>query len=82
MFLYYVYTQFLWVNCSSKGLRAAALVGVLGTTLGTWIKVFSVQPHLFWVTFLGQTVVFVAQICILSLPPMLASVWFPENEVN
>lgn len=63
-------------------MRVSALIGVLGTTLGTWIKVFSVRPDLFWVTFLGQTVVFVSQIFILSLPPKVASVWFAEDEVS
>ncbi|GJQ81225.1 hypothetical protein Trydic_g20444 [Trypoxylus dichotomus] len=64
------------------GLRYCALIGVLGTAAGTWIKIFSVQPHLFWVGFVGQTVVFVSQIFILSLPPKIASVWFGPNEVS
>ncbi|XP_017776513.1 PREDICTED: uncharacterized MFS-type transporter C09D4.1-like, partial [Nicrophorus vespilloides] len=64
------------------GLRVCALLGVIGTTIGTWVKVFSVQPHLFWVGFAGQTIVFVSQIFILSLPPRIASLWFGPNEVT
>ncbi|KAK9695791.1 Major Facilitator Superfamily [Popillia japonica] len=64
------------------GLRSCALIGVVGTAVGTWIKMFSVQPHLFMLGFAGQTVVFVSQIFILSLPPKVASVWFGPNEVS
>nr|XP_022905717.1 uncharacterized MFS-type transporter C09D4.1-like [Onthophagus taurus] len=64
------------------GLRFSALSGVIGTAIGTWIKVFSVSPDRFWVTFLGQTVVFVSQIFILSMPPKIAAVWFGPNEVS
>ncbi|KRT84581.1 membrane transporter, partial [Oryctes borbonicus] len=62
--------------------RYCALIGVIGTAAGTWVKIFSVQPDLFWLGFLGQTVVFVSQIFILSLPPKIASVWFGPNEVS
>ncbi|KAI4454467.1 major facilitator superfamily protein-related [Holotrichia oblita] len=64
------------------GLRFCALIGVTGTAIGTWIKMFSAQPDLFYVGFIGQTVVFVSQLFILSLPPKVASVWFGPNEVS
>ncbi|XP_053963221.1 feline leukemia virus subgroup C receptor-related protein 2 isoform X3 [Anastrepha ludens] len=56
------------------GLRITALVGIVGTCMGSWIKVFSVQPDLFYVTFIGQTIVALSQLGIavgFVLPPIL-----------
>ncbi|XP_017492733.1 PREDICTED: uncharacterized MFS-type transporter C09D4.1-like, partial [Rhagoletis zephyria] len=64
------------------GLRITALVGVVGTCIGSWIKVFSVQPDLFYVTFIGQTIVALSQVCILSLPARIAAVWFGPHQVS
>lgn len=47
---------------SKQGLRVTAICGVLGTCLGAWIKVFSVSPDLFYVSFIGQTVVAASQV--------------------
>ena len=43
---------------------------------------FSIAPDRFLITFIGQTVVAVAQTFILSLPARLAAVWFGQNEVS
>ncbi|KAH8371175.1 hypothetical protein KR093_006387, partial [Drosophila rubida] len=64
------------------GLRITALVGIVGTCLGAWIKVFSVDPSLFYVSFIGQAIVALAQVCILSLPARLAAVWFGPDQVS
>ncbi|XP_017752984.1 PREDICTED: feline leukemia virus subgroup C receptor-related protein 2-like isoform X2 [Eufriesea mexicana] len=64
------------------GLRLAALVGAIGTALGAWIKVFSVSPDRFWVTFVGQTLVAVSQTFVLSVPARLAAVWFGPDQVS
>ncbi|XP_055374336.1 feline leukemia virus subgroup C receptor-related protein 2 isoform X2 [Condylostylus longicornis] len=64
------------------GLRITALVGVIGTCTGAWIKVFSVQPDLFYVGFIGQSVVALSQVCILSLPARVAAVWFGPDQVS
>ncbi|XP_076666669.1 choline/ethanolamine transporter flvcr2a isoform X2 [Andrena cerasifolii] len=64
------------------GLRFAALAGAIGTTLGSWIKVLSVSPDLFWVTFIGQTLVAVSQSFVLSVPARLAAVWFGPDQVS
>ncbi|KYQ47928.1 putative MFS-type transporter C09D4.1, partial [Trachymyrmex zeteki] len=40
------------------GLRWTVIVGALGTTIGSWLKVFSVAPDRFWITFCGQTVIY------------------------
>lgn len=53
-----------------------------GTCLGAWIKVASVSPDRFWVTFLGQTIVGLSQIFILSIPARLAAVWFGPEQVS
>uniref|UniRef100_A0A7G3ART3 Choline/ethanolamine transporter FLVCR1 n=2 Tax=Lutzomyia longipalpis TaxID=7200 RepID=A0A7G3ART3_LUTLO len=64
------------------GLRIAAICGVLGTCLGAWIKVFSVHPDLFYVSFIGQSIVATSQVFILSLPARLAAVWFGPDQVS
>ncbi|RZC37108.1 putative MFS-type transporter C09D4.1, partial [Asbolus verrucosus] len=65
-----------------KGLRKTALIGVLGTTLGTTIKIFSLAPDRMWVTYLGQTILSSMQVFILALPPRIAAVWFGPKEVS
>lgn len=64
------------------GLRVTALCGAVGTAIGAWIKVFSVDPSLFYVTFIGQTFVACSQVFILSLPARLAAVWFGTDQVS
>lgn len=60
----------------------AAVFGCLGTCLGAWIKVLGVHPDLFYVAFIGQSVVAASQVFILSLPAKLAAVWFGPNQVS
>lgn len=44
-----------------------ALCGAFGTCIGAWIKVFSVDPGLFYVGFIGQSIVATSQVSIV--PP-------------
>lgn len=64
------------------GLRFSVLTGIIGTCAGSWIKVGSVNPDLFWLTFLGQSVVALSQVFILSVPARLAAVWFGPEQVS
>lgn len=54
--IFYIYLQ---------GLRIAAILGCLGTCTGAWIKVFSVDPNLFYVGFIGQSIVAASQVSLL-----------------
>ena len=65
-----------------QGLRIAVLLGSFGTAVGSWIKVLSASPGLFWVAFCGQTIVAMSQIFILGIPPLLAAVWFGPDQVS
>lgn len=65
-----------------KGLRVIAIVATALNCLGTWIKVLSVKPNLFAVTFLGQFCCSCAQVFILGMPSRIASVWFGSQEVS
>lgn len=58
------------------------ILGAVGTAAGAWIKVFSVYPDRFVVTFLGQTIVAFSQIFVLSVPSRLAAVWFGPEQVS
>ncbi|XP_019868185.2 uncharacterized MFS-type transporter C09D4.1 [Aethina tumida] len=64
------------------GLRVAGLLGCLGTAAGIYLKLFSVHPNSIYLVIIGQTVVGVSQLLILSLPPKLAITWFAENEIS
>ncbi|KAI4583466.1 hypothetical protein MJG53_008679 [Ovis ammon polii x Ovis aries] len=64
------------------GLRTIALTGSALNSLGAWVKLGSLQPHLFPVTMLGQVICSVAQVFILGMPSRIASVWFGANEVS
>nr|XP_027238801.1 feline leukemia virus subgroup C receptor-related protein 2-like [Penaeus vannamei] len=65
-----------------KGLRKAVLIGSCGTMIGSWVKVASVAPDRWWVTFLGQCITAVSQIFILGIPARLAAVWFGPTQVS
>lgn len=65
-----------------KGLRVIALVATALNCAGTWIKVASVRPNLFAITFLGQFSCSLAQVFILGMPSRIASVWFGSDEVS
>ncbi|XP_062857126.1 heme transporter FLVCR2 isoform X2 [Trichomycterus rosablanca] len=65
-----------------KGLRVVALAATALNCAGTWIKVASARPDLFFVTFLGQITCSMAQVFILGMPSRIASVWFGSNEVS
>ncbi|XP_068432854.1 heme transporter FLVCR2 isoform X2 [Clinocottus analis] len=65
-----------------KGLRVIALVATALNCAGTWVKVASVKPNLFAVTFLGQFCCSLAQVFILGMPSRIASVWFGSKEVS
>lgn len=54
----------------------------MGTTIGSWIKVAAVNPNLFWVAFMGHTLVALSQIFVLSVPARLAAVWFGPAQVS
>lgn len=65
-----------------KGLRITALIANVLNCTGTWIKVASAKPTLFWMAMLGQFASSLAQVFILGMPSRLASVWFGANEVS
>lgn len=62
-------------------MRNSILLGSLGTSLGAGVKCFACQPDRFYLLMSGQTLVAVSQLFVLSVPPRLASVWFPDEQV-
>lgn len=64
------------------GLRWTCIVGCVLTTLGSWIKVFSVSPDLFYVTFIGQSLIASTQVIVLNVPGRLAANWFGPRQVS
>ncbi|XP_075804215.1 choline/ethanolamine transporter FLVCR2 [Microtus pennsylvanicus] len=64
------------------GLRAIAIIGSALNCLGAWVKLGSLEPHLFPVTVVGQVICSVAQVFILGMPSRIASVWFGADEVS
>ncbi|KAJ8981716.1 hypothetical protein NQ317_003781 [Molorchus minor] len=64
------------------GLRKSVIIGMVGTCVGSWIKVGAVHPDRFWLAFIGQTVIAFSQVFILSVPAKLAAVWFGPSQVS
>lgn len=67
------------------GLRKAVLLGTFGTALGSLIKWWlggRAGIEAFWWMMAGQTIVALSQLYIISIPPLLAAVWFPDNQVS
>lgn len=64
------------------GLRLTVIAGCLLNVVGALVKCFAVQPNLFWLLFLGQTICGIAQIFVLGIPARLAAVWFGIDEVS
>ncbi|CAD5213028.1 unnamed protein product [Bursaphelenchus okinawaensis] len=64
------------------GLRVSILIAAAGNGLGSWLKVLSVAPNGFWLTFLAQTIAGASQTFILGIPSHLAATWFGSNEVS
>lgn len=67
------------------GLKSAICLGAAGTALGSVIKLQLGQadtPIAFWSMMIGQTVVALSQLYIISIPPLLAAVWFPDHQVS
>lgn len=71
----------LWL-LDNRGIRDVVLVGSAFNCIGAWIKIGSVGPSMFPVTFFGQFVCSVATVFVLGIPSYLASVWFGEKEVS
>lgn len=63
-------------------MRRCVILGSLGTCLGAGIKVFSTGRDSFIIGFLGQSMVAISQVFILSVPARLAAVWFGTEEVS
>ena len=65
-----------------QGLRVTVLSGAAVMVAGAWLKVLSVNPHRFWLAFLGQALVGTSQVFILGMPAQLAAVWFGPRQVS
>jgi FLVCR family feline leukemia virus subgroup C receptor-related protein len=67
------------------GLRYAVCLGAAGTAVGSIIKLqlaSSPTTTAFWGMMVGQTIVALSQLYIISIPPLLAAVWFPDHQVS
>jgi FLVCR family feline leukemia virus subgroup C receptor-related protein len=58
------------------------LCGTAIMTAGSWLKVLSATPDCFYMAFVGQALVGMAQIFILGVPARLAAVWFGSRQVS
>ena len=71
-----------WLLEREQGLK---VIGVLAASLncsGAWLRYAGSVPETFWLAFLGQTVVSIAQVFILGMPAHVAATWFGANEVS
>jgi len=70
-----------WV-LDTYGLRKCLIIGSLLNSAGSVIKLFSVHPDNFYISFIGQTVAACAQSFILEIPAKIASLWFESSKVS
>ncbi|XP_078492825.1 putative MFS-type transporter C09D4.1 [Ciona intestinalis] len=64
------------------GMRKTLLLGAILNGVGAIIKIGSVSPNLFVVSFVGQTISAISEGFLLEIPPKIASVYFGPNEVS
>lgn len=60
-------TKTINFSLHTQGLRIIAISGAFGTCLGAWIKTFSVRPDLFYVGFIGHSIVAASQVYLNTL---------------
>ncbi|KAK8779713.1 hypothetical protein V5799_018948 [Amblyomma americanum] len=70
-----------WI-LENMGLRVTVLLGALGTSIGSCVKIFSVHPGRFNYVLLGQTFPAFSLAFIIGVPSRLASAWFKYEEVS
>jgi len=63
-------------------LKVAVVLGAFLLSIGSWVKVFSTEPHQFSIGFAGQTIIGISQMFTLGAPARLAAVWFPHHQVS
>ena len=63
-------------------LRTFVIIGSALNIVGAIMKVFSNDPSLAWLTWTGQASCAIAQPFIMGVPPRLAAIWFPADEVS
>ena len=71
-----------WLLEREQGLK---VIGVLAGSLncaGAWLRYAGSVPETFWLAFMGQTTVSIAQVFILGMPAHVAATWFGANEVS
>lgn len=65
-----------------QGQRVTLLLGAGGTCLGSWLKVLSIPPEQFYIGFIGQTIIAIAQLFTVSSSAKIAATWFGKKEVG
>ncbi|ORX54435.1 MFS general substrate transporter [Hesseltinella vesiculosa] len=85
MVLYPLAVHFAFPVFESRGgLRRGILLGATLNTLAGVVRWFGAVPSLsgYIVLVMGQTLAALGQVFMLAVPPQLAVVWFPDNEIN
>lgn len=58
------------------------IIGTTGTFVGSWCKVFSVEPSRFHLVFIGQSLQAIFENITLSLAARFTAVWFGAKEIS
>lgn len=79
-----VYVILVFPGCKlydSMGIRGGMILGTTVNFVGALIKAVTAlwYPH-YWLLCIGQMSCAVGQVLFLSLPPLIASTWFPDSE--
>lgn len=66
----------------THGLRKSILLSTTLTCVGSWIKIFSVKNDKFWLVLVGQSIVALSAVFLVSAPAAIAATWFGSTEVS
>lgn len=78
-----MYVILCFPGCSvyeALGLRGGLVVGSGLNAAGSVLKILAVWIPQYWILLLAQLFNSVSQVLFLALPPLVASVWFPDSE--
>lgn len=70
----------LWM-LEKAGNRITMLAAGAGITIGAWIKLFAIQPHMFPLVLVGQAIEASAQVLTFGLAGSVTAAWFGPKEI-
>lgn len=68
--------------CFLQGVKNTLLIGALGVTFGSWLKVFSLGENDFYLLMIGQSFVAAFYMSTYGIIGHLTALWFGVDEIS